>query len=146
MFSYLGEIIYQDTTRNDGSTCHSKRQAEPTIVVHKCTNNRSNCQPKVEGGVTPSFYCGFPLRKLSHEDCKVGGPGGCCSNTLYEPDDVGQDEEGGGVIDPLQETKQDEAGTINDESCREDFLDSPDWKVPAYERTCKTRIKILVSL
>ena len=132
MSSYLSEIIYQDTTTNYGSTIDSKRQAESPVVVHKRSNNRSNCQAKVEGGITPSFHSGFSLREFSHEDCKVGGPGGCCSNTLYEPDEVGQDEEGGGVIDPLQETKQDEARTINDKSCREDCLDSPDWKIPAY--------------
>ena len=35
---------------------------------------------------------------------------------LEESDQVGEDEEGCGVVDPLEEAKEDEGATVNDEA------------------------------
>ena len=35
---------------------------------------------------------------------------------LKEADEIGEDEEGGGVVDPLEEAKEDEGATVNDEA------------------------------
>ena len=44
---------------------------------------------------------------------------------LQESDQVGEEEEGGGVGDPLQQAEQDEGPAVYDETCWEDCLHSP---------------------
>ena len=44
---------------------------------------------------------------------------------LKEADQIGEDEEGGGVVDPLEEAKEDESAAVNDEASREDGLHPP---------------------
>ena len=44
---------------------------------------------------------------------------------LEEADEVGEDEEGCGVGDPLQETEQDEGAAVNDEPGWENCLHAP---------------------
>ena len=44
---------------------------------------------------------------------------------LKEADEVGEDEEGGGAIDPLQEAEEDEGTPVDDEPRGEDRLHSP---------------------
>ena len=53
---------------------------------------------------------------------------------LEEADEVGEDEEGSGVVDPLQETKEDEGAAVDDEAGREDRLHPPYWKVFSHQR------------
>ena len=52
---------------------------------------------------------------------------------LKEADEVGEDEEGGGVIDPLEEAEEDEGAAIDEEACWEDCLDAPDGQVLAHQ-------------
>ena len=47
------------------------------------------------------------------------------TNHLKEADQVGEDEEGGGVVDPLEEAKEDEGPTVDDEAGRKYRLHSP---------------------
>ena len=49
---------------------------------------------------------------------------------LEEADEVGEDEEGSGVVDPLQETKEDEGAAVDDEAGREDPVKKqlPHWR------------------
>ena len=44
---------------------------------------------------------------------------------LKEADKVGEDEEGGGAVDPLQEAEEDEGTSVDDEPRGEDCLHSP---------------------
>ena len=44
---------------------------------------------------------------------------------LKESDEIGEDEEGGGVVDPLEEAKEDEGAAVDDEAGREDGLHPP---------------------
>ena len=44
---------------------------------------------------------------------------------LKEADKVGEDEEGGGAVDPLQEAEEDEGAAVDDEAGREDRLHPP---------------------
>ena len=44
---------------------------------------------------------------------------------LKKADKVGEDEEGGGAIDPLQEAEEDEGAPVDDEPRGEDRLHSP---------------------
>ena len=44
---------------------------------------------------------------------------------LKKADEVGEDEEGGGAVDPLQEAEEDEGTPVDDEPRGEDCLHSP---------------------
>ena len=44
---------------------------------------------------------------------------------LKEADEIGEDEEGGGVVDPLEEAKEDESAAVDDEARWEYCLHPP---------------------
>ena len=44
---------------------------------------------------------------------------------LKEADEIGEDEEGGGVVDPLEEAKEDEGTAVDDEASGEYCLHPP---------------------
>ena len=44
---------------------------------------------------------------------------------LKEADEIGEYEEGGGAVDPLQEAEEDEGAPVDDEPRGEDRLHSP---------------------
>ena len=54
---------------------------------------------------------------------------------LKEADKVGEDEEGGGAVDPLQEAEEDEGAPVDDEPRGEDRLHTPYRKVLAHQRS-----------
>ncbi len=52
---------------------------------------------------------------------------------LDEPDDVGEDQEGGDVIHPLQQPEEYEGAAVYDEAGRKDSSHSPDGQVLAHQ-------------
>ena len=54
---------------------------------------------------------------------------------LEEADQVGEDEEGSGVVDPLEEAEEDEGAPVDDEPRWEDRLHPPYWEVLPHKRS-----------
>ncbi len=52
---------------------------------------------------------------------------------LYEPDDVGEHEECGDVVHPLEEPEQDEGSPVDDEPGREDGSHAPHRQVLSHQ-------------
>merc|ERR1719500_2320147 len=95
----IGDEEDETAGEENGSACHGKRQKEASRVVHEGSDHRPDCEAKVERGVAPGLYGGLSVREPGHQDGEVGGPCCCCSHSLEEADQVGEEEEGAPVDD-----------------------------------------------
>ena len=69
------------------------------------------------------YMCTVP----GHQDREVSVPSGSGPHPLNDPDEVGEDKEGDGVLDPVEEPKHDEAQAVENEAGWIEDARPPNW-------------------